>query len=99
MAPAVDLDAPFEEDILLEVRSSRMKTMPGLTILSGIDKTICNDAVPVGFLGIEGDEHDPVFHGGRDKAIHGCESPAPLRSLRNPTSSQFNAELREQRRC
>jgi len=34
----VDLFAPFERDTILEVRTSRMKTMPGLTIQSGIDK-------------------------------------------------------------
>jgi hypothetical protein len=75
MAPAtdIDLDAPFKEDIILEVRTSKMKTMPGLTIKSGIDKTIREGALHVTHLGIEGDEHDPTFHGGREKAIHGCE--------------------------
>lgn len=75
MSPAADVDlyAPFKEDIILEVRSSKMKTMPGLTIQSGIDKTIREGVVSVSHLGIDGDEHDPTFHGGRDKAIHGCE--------------------------
>lgn len=75
MAPAadIDLDTPFERDTILEVRSSRMKTMPGLKIQSGIDKTIREGQVPVTFMGIDGDEHDPTFHGGVDKAIHGCE--------------------------
>lgn len=67
-----DLSAPFEQDIILEVRSSRMKTMPGLTIQSGIDKQIRTGRVPVSALGLEEDEHDPVFHGGIDKAVHGC---------------------------
>lgn len=75
MSPSIDidLDAPFKEDIILEVRSSKMKTMPGLNILSGIDKTMRDGIVLVNHLGIEGDEHDPTFHGGRDKAVHGCE--------------------------
>ncbi|KAI0134215.1 MOSC domain-containing protein [Xylariales sp. AK1849] len=77
MAPSadIDLDAPFERDIILQVRSSKMKTMPGLTIQSGIDKTLRDGPIPVTSLGIEDDEHDPVFHGGIDKAIHGyCSS-------------------------
>ncbi|KAI4600819.1 hypothetical protein KJ359_012981 [Pestalotiopsis sp. 9143b] len=80
MSPAADVDlcAPFKEDIILEVRSSKMKTMPGLTIQSGIDKTIREGVVTVTHLGIEGDEHDPTFHGGRDKAIHGCDPEAGL---------------------
>jgi hypothetical protein len=72
--PEIDLDAPFEEDVILEVRSSKMKTMPGLTIQSGIDKTIRDGQVPVGTMGLDGDEHDPTFHGGVDKAVHGCEN-------------------------
>ena len=68
----VDLAAPFENDVILEVRRSKMKTMPGLKILSGIDKTPCEGRVAVSFLGLEEDEHDLVFHGGRDKAVHGC---------------------------
>lgn len=80
MSPAVevDLDAPFKEDIILEVRSSKMKTMPGLSIRSGIDKTIREGVIPVGHLGIEDDEHDPTFHGGPHKALHGCESVYPF---------------------
>ncbi|KAK6214239.1 hypothetical protein LQW54_004666 [Pestalotiopsis sp. IQ-011] len=80
MSPAADIDlyAPFKEDIILEVRSSKMKTMPGLTIQSGINKTIRQGVVSVTHLGIEGDEHDPTFHGGRDKAIHGCDPETGL---------------------
>lgn len=51
-----------------------MKAMPGLTILSGIDKSLCDGPVQIAFGGIEDDEHDYTFHGGKDKAIHGCES-------------------------
>jgi MOSC domain-containing protein YiiM len=71
--PIVDLHAPFSVDKLLEIRTSRMKKMPGLTIESGIDKTLCLEPMKVSKLGIHGDEHDPTFHGGPDKAIHGCE--------------------------
>ncbi|KAI1634846.1 pyruvate kinase-like protein [Biscogniauxia mediterranea] len=77
MAPASDIDlfAPFERDIILEVRTSKMKTMPGLSIQTGIDKNLRGGRIPVSMLGLEGDEHDLTFHGGRDKAIHGyCSS-------------------------
>ncbi|KAI1113966.1 PK beta-barrel-protein domain-containing protein-like protein [Nemania sp. NC0429] len=77
MAPAADIDlfAPFERDTILEVRTSKMKTMPGLTIQTGIDKHLRSGKIPVTFLGLDADEHDLTFHGGRDKAIHGyCSS-------------------------
>lgn len=45
--------------------------MPGLSIQSGIDKQSRLGKIPVTFLGLEADEHDLTFHGGRDKAIHG----------------------------
>ncbi|KAI1291156.1 PK beta-barrel-protein domain-containing protein-like protein [Xylaria venustula] len=73
MSPAanIDLFAPFEKDTILEVRTSRMKTMPGLTIQSGIDKQLRSGKVHVTFLGLVDDEHDLTFHGGIDKAVHG----------------------------
>ncbi|KAI9172428.1 Carnitine monooxygenase reductase subunit [Paramyrothecium foliicola] len=67
----MDLRAPFSVDKLLEIRTSRMKKMPGLTIESGIDKTLCLEPTRVDKLGLHGDEHDPTFHGGPEKAIHG----------------------------
>lgn len=76
---AVDpFTAPFEADRLLEIRTSEMKPMPGLTITSGIDKQLCDGPMKLGKLGLEGDEHDPTFHGGPDKAILGCESSDPI---------------------
>ncbi|KAK0728516.1 pyruvate kinase-like protein [Lasiosphaeria miniovina] len=76
-AAAVDLDAPFTRDTLLEVRAGKMRPMPGLpNVLSGIDKTVCGSSpVHISRLGIDGDEHDLTFHGGPEKAIHGyCSS-------------------------
>ncbi|KAH9906887.1 PK beta-barrel-protein domain-containing protein-like protein [Xylariomycetidae sp. FL2044] len=71
----VDLRAPFERDIILEVRTSQMKTMPGLTIETGIDKQTRAGRIPVSKVGLDADEHDLTFHGGPDKAIHGyCSS-------------------------
>ncbi|AEO62287.1 bd4fcb9a-d4c2-40c9-bd21-ee6a77212d34 [Thermothielavioides terrestris] len=73
--PEVDLYAPFTSDTILEVRTGTMKPLRGLTVQSGIDKTVRHGPVRVTELGLEGDEHDPTFHGGLDKAIHGyCSS-------------------------
>lgn len=69
----VDLWAPCTSDTILEIRSGKLKKYKGLKIESGIDKTILDGPVHVGKLGIDGDEHDLTFHGGPDKAIHGCE--------------------------
>ncbi|KAI1822033.1 PK beta-barrel-protein domain-containing protein-like protein [Xylaria intraflava] len=73
MAPAADIDlyAPFERDTILEIRTGQMQKLSGTTIPSAIDKQLCAGRVPVSFLGLEADEHDPTFHGGKDKAIHG----------------------------
>lgn len=68
-----ELSRPFVVDRLLEIRTSRMKKMPGLEVMSGIDKKMCLGPMKVSKLGLEGDEHDPTFHGGPDKAILGCE--------------------------
>ncbi|TFB06073.1 Putative dioxygenase subunit beta YeaX [Trichoderma ghanense] len=73
-----DLAAPFEADRLLEIRTSGMKRMPGLTVMSGIDKQLRAVSMKVDKLGLEGDEHDLTFHGGLDKAILGyCSSHYP----------------------
>ncbi|KAK4153222.1 vanillate o-demethylase [Chaetomidium leptoderma] len=86
--PSVDLDAPFTSDIILEVRTGRMKPMPGLTVQSGIDKTLRDGPVRVTDMGLEGDEHDPTFHGGLDKAIHGyCSSHYPTWRTEFPSAA------------
>ena len=78
-AEAVDLYAPFTSDTILEVRSGKIKPLRGLTILSGIDKSLLDGPVKVNKMGIIGDEHDYTFHGGEDKAIHGCNYFTPNR--------------------
>ncbi|KJZ78251.1 hypothetical protein HIM_02289 [Hirsutella minnesotensis 3608] len=78
MPPSPDLAEPFEEDTILEVRVSRMKKMPGLSIESGIDKKLCSGPMKITKIGLEGDEHDLTFHGGPDKCILGyCSSHYP----------------------
>lgn len=54
----IDLSAPVAADTILEVRSGKMKNLQGLSILSGIDKTLCSGSVAVTAEGIVGDEHD-----------------------------------------
>lgn len=65
-----DLYAPFERDILLDVRTGKLKPMKGLSITSGIIKSTRAEPVFVSFTGIDNDEHDLTFHGGVDKAVH-----------------------------
>lgn len=72
--PPIDLDAPFISDKILEVRSGKLKPMPGLAVLSGIDKSACDGPVSVGRTGIVHDEHDYTFHGGPEKAVHACKA-------------------------
>jgi MOSC domain-containing protein YiiM len=68
----VDLWALCTSDVILESRTGRMKTMEGLEVQSGIDKTIREGSVFVSYMGPEADAYDPTFHGGVDKAVHGC---------------------------
>lgn len=72
------LAAPFEADRLIEIRTSGMKRMPGLSVMSGIDKELRTVSMKVDKLGLEGDEHDPTFHGGPDKAILGCRQSSAI---------------------
>lgn len=67
------LSRPFGVDKLLEIRTSTMKKLASIDVMSGIDKTIRHGPVKLTKLGLVGDEHDPTFHGGPDKAILGCE--------------------------
>lgn len=50
-----------------------MKLMPGLTIESGIDKSLVYDPIWVTKTGLQDDEHDLTFHGGLTKAVHACK--------------------------
>lgn len=81
-----DFNAPFVSDTLLEIRTSRMKLMPGLTVTSGIDKQLRDGPMKIDKVGMEGDEHDLTFHGGPDKAILGCEPPAPFHTKCHATN-------------
>ncbi|KAK4122488.1 PK beta-barrel-protein domain-containing protein-like protein [Parathielavia appendiculata] len=87
--PGVDLYAPFTSDTILEVRTGRMKPLRGLTVQSGIEKIPRDGPVRVTELGLEGDEHDPTFHGGLDKAIHGyCSSHYPTWRAEFPAAAE-----------
>ncbi|VBB75091.1 Putative phthalate 4, 5 dioxygenase oxygenase reductase subunit [Podospora comata] len=67
----VDLRAPLTSDTILQVRTGRMAPLAPLSIKSGINKTLRSGPVQITKLGLEGDEQDPTFHGGVDKAVHG----------------------------
>lgn len=54
----VDLDAPWENERIVEIRTSRMQVMRGLTIMTGIYKEKRGERVYCGWEGLEGDEHD-----------------------------------------
>lgn len=83
-----DLAAPFEADRLIEIRTSGMKRMPGLAIMSGIDKELRTVSMKVDKLGLEGDEHDLTFHGGVDKAILGCGYSSMAAGNYKPTNDR-----------
>ncbi|TVY47572.1 Carnitine monooxygenase reductase subunit [Lachnellula occidentalis] len=64
------LDTPFTSTTLLTLRTSKMKTMRNLSIMTGIYKQPRDTPVFCSFTGLESDEHDLTFHGGFDKAVH-----------------------------
>ena len=68
----VDLWQPCTTDVVLELRTGKMERMAGLDIMSGINKKEREGGVFLSSLGLDADEHDPTFHGGIDKAVHGC---------------------------
>ncbi|KAK7183042.1 MOSC domain-containing protein [Paraphaeosphaeria sporulosa] len=88
VGPIVDLDAPLERDTIVEVRHGKMKPMPGLTIESGIDKSIVDGPIWVSKTGIDGDEHDMTFHGGPTKAVHAyCSAHYPSWQTSHPSTA------------
>jgi MOSC domain-containing protein YiiM/ferredoxin-NADP reductase/ferredoxin len=55
---------------LLAVNTGVMAPLGQLSIKSGIVKSPQRGCIRVSSLGLVGDEHDPTFHGGLDKALH-----------------------------
>jgi len=66
----LDLEAPWQRDTLLQLRTSKMKQMHNLSITTGIYKLPRTDRVWCSLTGLESDEHDLTFHGGFEKAVH-----------------------------
>jgi MOSC domain-containing protein YiiM/ferredoxin-NADP reductase len=64
-----ELEEPWEQDELVEVRTGKAKPVFGLPVQSAIFKSVRYGAVPVDALGCRGDEHVYEFHGGTDKAL------------------------------
>ncbi|KAL5407000.1 hypothetical protein PMIN03_007442 [Paraphaeosphaeria minitans] len=88
VGPIVDLYAPLERDTIVEVRRGKMKPMPGLTIESGIDKSIVDGPVWVSKTGLDSDEHDMTFHGGPTKAVHAyCSTHYPTWQSSHPSAT------------
>ncbi|KAK4191195.1 pyruvate kinase-like protein [Podospora australis] len=84
-----ELRAPLTSDTILEVRVGQMKPLRGLKVESGIDKNLVDGPIRVTKYGLESDEHDPTFHGGVDKAIHGyCSSHYPAWASDFPTATE-----------
>jgi MOSC domain-containing protein YiiM/ferredoxin-NADP reductase len=71
-------EAPFREDVLLEVRTGKIQPLHELPVWSGICKDLRNGPVKVSTLGCEGDEH--AFRPGDvDKALmHYCSQHYPF---------------------
>jgi len=68
--PPPDLDTPFNNVRITQLRTSTMKPMLNLSIQTGIYKTPCTERIWCSSTGLESDEHDLTFHGGVDKAVH-----------------------------
>lgn len=83
------LDAPFTNDVLLQVRTGKARSIHGTAIKSGIYKSAHSDAVKVTKLGVEGDEHVYEAHGGLEKAVHHyCARHYPTWSAEVPNSAR-----------
>jgi len=61
--------SPQRMNTILQVRTGRLRPVFGLENPSGIFKTPHQAPVKVSFLGLEGDEHGYIGHGGVDKAL------------------------------
>ncbi|KAK2625904.1 hypothetical protein QTJ16_005216 [Diplocarpon rosae] len=59
-----------ETEIVQQLRTSKMKRMRDLSIMTGIYKEARSERLWCSLLGLQGDEHDLTFHGGVDKAVH-----------------------------
>ncbi|KAG9235120.1 MOSC domain-containing protein [Amylocarpus encephaloides] len=64
------LSTPWTTATLLQIRTSKMQPMQGLTTTTGIYKQPQHGRIFCGPEGFENDEHDLTFHGGPDKAVH-----------------------------
>jgi hypothetical protein len=57
-------------DIIPEVRTGKIQPLNGLVVGSESNKAMCRGPVRANELGLEGDEHDPIFREETYKAIH-----------------------------
>lgn len=82
-----NLEAPFQEDELVQVRKGKVKPLNNLPVQSGIYKDLQHGPVKVSVLGCEGDEH--AFRPGDvDRALmHYCSEHYPLWRSEQPQSA------------
>lgn len=77
LEPGAEVIAPLPpaKDVLLSVRTGKIRPFGGVKLRSAINKHSRQGRVEVTELGLVGDEQQYVMHGGVDKALHVyCES-------------------------
>lgn len=75
LEPEVVAPLPPAKDVLLSVRTGKVRPFGGVKLRSAINKHARQGRVEVTELGLVGDEQQYVMHGGVDKALHVyCES-------------------------
>lgn len=75
LEPEVVAPLPPVKDVLLSVRTGKVRPFGGVKLRSAINKHMRQGRVEVTELGLVGDEQQYVLHGGVDKALHVyCES-------------------------
>lgn len=75
LEPAAVAPLPPKKDVLLNVRTGKVRPFGGVKLRSAINKHARQGRVEVTELGLVGDEQQYINHGGVDKALHVyCES-------------------------
>lgn len=75
LEPEVVAPLPPAKDVLLSVRTGKVRPFGGVKLRSAINKQTRQGRVEVTRLGLVGDEQQYALHGGVDKALHVyCES-------------------------
>lgn len=91
LEPEVVAPLPPKKDVLLNVRTGKVRPFGGVKLRSAINKQSRQGRVEVTEIGLVGDEQQYALHGGVDKALHVyCESNyAKWNNLIPDRSQQF----------